>query len=329
MNAPRTEADPQTSAVLRALDALARHHMSWICESFVHVLTLREWGERKLSARIDEEYLREVPRAFRIIELILELGGRVGLERERRDYVHYLPRPGHSVARMRARERSSMQEFDARLREAGEVLASSSQPVAAALVEEAGSSRAKYIAWMSGDQNAAAGEPPGRTLAPAIDSAAPGWRALCRLYGHLNAAIEETCVQMLVLRHANRSSDADAVWRDSYAYMHFAADLVRLFARRDWALKLTPADVSAEVEAPAEATADGVSESLRKRQTSMLETATSIAAIAPDTGDHELHSTPRRLAAYVAARLAGRECRPPAPTPSFETMLAGHTYASK
>ena len=80
MHASNGDLEPQERLVLHALDVLARHQMSWICESFVHVLTLREWGERTLSDRINDEYLREVPRAFRAIELILELGGRVDLE---------------------------------------------------------------------------------------------------------------------------------------------------------------------------------------------------------------------------------------------------------
>ena len=327
MHSRKIEVDPQVGAALRALDAVARHHMSWICESFVHVLTLREWGERKLSARINEEYLREVPRLFRTLELILELGGCVNLERGCRAYVHYLPRAGRTVAEMRDRERASMEGFDARLREAGVALAGSGQQAAAAVAEEARSSRAKYIAWLSDVHDAAAGESSARSLASVTSSAAPVWRALNRLYAHLNPAIEETCVQMFVLRHADRSSDAELVWRDSYAYMLFAADLVRLFARRGWALELTATDVSADVEAPAGGVPDDASESQRKRQTSLLETATSIAAIVADTDDHETEAVPRGVGDYVAARLAGRMGQPPAPAPSFEAMLASHTYS--
>jgi bacterioferritin (cytochrome b1) len=329
MNSRKIEADPRVDAALRALDAVARHHMSWICESFVHVLTLREWGERKFSARIDDEYLREVPRVFRAIELILELGGCVDLEKGRRAYVHYLPSAGRTVAEMRDRERASMEGFDARLRKVGEVLASSGQPAAAALVEEARSSRAKYIAWLSENQDTAAGESCARSLAFVTGSAAPVWRALNRLYAHLNPAIEETCVQMLVLRHANRPSDAELVWRDSYAYMLFAADLMRLFARRGWALELTSADVSADVEAPIGGAPDDVFDNRRKRQTSLQKFAKSIAAIAADTDDPEAETIPRGLGDYVAALLEGRMAQPPAPGPRFEAMLADHSYASR
>jgi len=301
--------------------------MSWICESFVHVLTLREWGEQKLSARINDEYLREVPRAFRTIELIVELGGSVDLEKGRQAYVHYLPRAGHTVAEMRNRERASMAGFGARLRDAAAVLTRSDQQKAAAVVEEARSSRAKYIAWLSEARDAATGESSARFLAPVTGGAAPVWRVLNRLYAHLNAAIEETCVQMLVLRKADRSSDAERVWQDSYAYMLFAADLVRLFARRGWALELTPPEISADVEAPDAGTSDDVLESRRKRQTSLLETATSIAAIVADTDDQETEAIPRGVADYVAARLAGRKCQPPGPAPSFEAMLASHSYS--
>jgi hypothetical protein len=328
MRSRTTEANPQLAAALRVLDAVARHHMSWICESFVHVLTLREWGERQLSSRIDEEYLREVPRAFRILELILERGGCVSLERDRQSYVHYLPTAGRNVAAMRDRERESMQGFDARLREAGEVLVRSGQQPAAAVIEEARSSRAKYIAWLSDVPDAAADKPPARSLAAVTSSAVPVWRALSRLYAHLNAAIEETCVQMIVLRHANRSDAAERVWRDSYAYMLFAGDLVRLFARRDWSLELTPAEVSENVEAPAAGAADDVSEHRRNRQTSLLETAKSIAAIVAGPDDPEANAIPRSVGDYVAAELAGRMGQPPAPAPSFEAMLAGHSYSS-
>jgi bacterioferritin (cytochrome b1) len=298
--------------------------MSWISESFVHVLTLREWGERKLSDRIDEEYFREVPRAFRAIEQILELGGQVELERGRHAYLHDLPQAGNTIAGMCDREIASMESFDARLREAGALLASSGPAAAAALVEEAGSSRAKYTEWLSDFQDADAGELGARSLAAVTGSAEPVWRALNRLYAHLNPAIEETCVQMFVLRRANRSDDAELVWQDSYAYMIFAAELVRLFARRDWALELASAEVSADVEAPSGGESDPVAKS---RQQGLLETAASVAAIASDRGDREAEAIPRNLNDYVAARLAGQPGKTPAPTPSFETMLAKHTYS--
>ena len=206
------------------------------------------------------------------------------------------------------------------------VLADSGQQAAAALVDEARSSREKYVAWLSNASGADADESCSRSLASVTSSAAPVWRALSRLYAHLNPAIEETCVQMFVLRHAKRSDDAERVWRDSYAYMLFAADLVRLFARRGWALELTPADVSADVEAPIGGAADDVSDDRRKRQMSLSETATSIAVIVADSGDPEAEAIPQLVGDYMAARLAGRECE--APAPSFAAMLASHSYPS-
>ena len=52
-------------------------------------------------------------------------------------------------------------------------------------------------------------------------------------------------------------------------------------------------------------------------------------AIAADTDDPEAESIPRGLGDYVAALLAGRTAQPPAPGPSFEAMLADHSYASR
>ncbi len=51
-----------------------------------------------------------------------------------------------------------------------------------------------------------------------------------------------------------------------------------------------------------------------------------IAAIVADTGDPEAEAIPQLVGDYTAARLAGRECESPAPTPSFEAMLASHSY---
>ena len=75
--------DSPTNDVLEALNRIARSHFDWTAESFVRVLVLAEWGEQEVSSRIDAEYKREIPRLYRAIERIDELGGRAAMSLER------------------------------------------------------------------------------------------------------------------------------------------------------------------------------------------------------------------------------------------------------
>jgi hypothetical protein len=105
--------------------------------------------------------------------------------------------------------------------------------------------------------------------------------------------------------------------------MLFAADLVRLFARRNWSLELTPPEISDDVEAPSGGAPDAVAE---RRQQRLLETTTSIATILADAEDREAAAIAGSARDYLAARLAGGTGTPPAPTPSFDAMLTEHSY---
>jgi bacterioferritin (cytochrome b1) len=132
-----SEAGESNLRIVSELDAMARHHFSWITKSFVHVLILQEWGAREISTRIGEEYEREIPRCFRIVERILELGGCPSLEAGREAYVRHLPTAGRTVAKMLERERAMIEGFNDALDRSEELLAGIGEDEGSAIAKEA------------------------------------------------------------------------------------------------------------------------------------------------------------------------------------------------
>lgn len=309
------------------LDALARHHWTWISESFVHVLILREWGEQTLSARIDEQYLREVPRAFRTIGIMLESDFRITLGSEGQPYAQQLPDPGRSAVEMRERELSLIQGFEPELKELANRFARGGLDDAAALAKEALSSRREYVHWLSDQQNTLTEATERKCRAPENVEAKTIWRTLNRLLAHLLATIDETTVHMLVLRHHNQLDEAGRFWQDSYAYMLLATDLIRLFARREWALDLRDESISGDVEPPRiAATSSEIRERNLERHKVLKDVAESAAlktATQPSTrSDPEVVALSRAIAERVARAPGSTK-----PTdPRFETMLGRHRY---
>ena len=322
-----SETEVDIDRAVSVLDVMSRHHFSWISESFVHVLILREWGEREISKRIDEEYKREVPRCFRIVERILELGGRPSLEAEREAYVRHLPTAGRTVAGMIERERTMIGSFNAALDNSIESLSNAGEAAGAAIAKEARSNRAIYLDWIARAADASNLRNSERKLRSVSNGSRPHWIALSRLYAHLQPAVEESCVHMLLLRHEGHTEASEQTWRDSYAYMLQAAEIVRLFARRNWALELTNPEVSGDVEEPAIAhSAQRALESHRNRLTDLAEVANATATVLSQIHDPDVEAIPRSMLRYVQARLKGKPGDPPRPARSIDKMLGDHVY---
>jgi bacterioferritin (cytochrome b1) len=309
------------------LNAMARHHFRWICESFVHVLILREWQEPGVSERIDDEYEREVPRCFRIVERILELGASPMPKIGSSAYAQHLPAPGRTVAEMIERERDTMTGFDDALDTSIASLANAGDDVGAAIANEAKSNRAAYLAWLAEAGATISERNRERTLAAAAEASHASWIALNRLYAQLQSAVEEGCVQMLLLRQAGQAEAADHVWRDSFAYMLYAGDVVRVFAHRDWAFDLADPEVSGDVMEPEPGhSAEGALESERTRLRDLADHASGTATLLSELNAPELEAIPRGVAQYARARLEGEKGDPPRTARSIDTVLEEHAY---
>ena len=333
--------DPPTSDILAALNRIARSHFDWTAESFVRVLALAEWGEREVSTTIDAEYKREIPRLYRAIERIDELGGRAAMSFDG-DYARYLPRVGRNLTEMLARERDSLSEFQPELRQLGEMLGNAGEEIGASIARDAHATRASYLDWVSGAMAADARRDSSqsrsgrsalsalsalsnwdRELAPAPADEAPAWNALKNLYALFSPAIEETVVHMLLLHRAGRSEAASATWRDSWAYMLYAAEVVRLLAGRGWAMDFGSADVLPELAPPAvAASADQAIHSNEQRREALRAALGALAKL----GDAEVNSICSNATRYLHARSRGEPGEPPRETPNFEAMLERESF---
>ena len=215
-----------------ALDSLVRHYWSWISESFLHVSALEEWGEKALSERISKQYESEIPRAFRLIELMLESKTPIALGYGHEDRQYGLPDPARSVREMAGRELAVMQGFAPQLaamnqKHVGIPLAELSR-----ILDEATASREQYMAWLM-EQKDGLTEQAGRLCRTSNE---PGWLPLNRLLLQLIDAIDETSIHMLVLRHVGRADEAEWSWQRSYEYMLLAYKIARYLASREWAI---------------------------------------------------------------------------------------------
>ena len=323
----KSETGESAREIVLELDAMARHHFNWITESFVHVLILQVWGEREIATRIDDEYEREVPRCFRIVERIYERGGCPSLEAGRKAYIHHLPAAGRTVAKMLERERAMIEGFNDALDRSAERLAGAGEDEGSAIAREARSSRSNYLDWLSRAENSISAENRERTLCSVTDASNPHWIALNRLYAHLQPAVEETCVHMLLLRRMGHSEASDQAWRDSYAYMLYAADIVRLFGRCNWALELASPEVSGDVREPAIAdSAEGALESEQNRLADLAEAAISTAAALSGKAGPDLEAIPRAVLGYARARIKGKAAKPSRPARPIEKMLEAFAY---
>jgi len=130
---------------------------------------------------------------------------------------------------------------------------------------------------------------------------------------------------MLVLRHQNQLNEAARVWQDSYAYMLLATDLIRLFARREWAFNLRDESISGDVEPPRiAATSLEVRERNLERQKILKDVAEGAAHTATKS-DPELKALSRAIAERVSHSPGSSK-----PTgPHFEKMLDRHQYSAE
>ncbi len=228
---------------------------------------------------------------------------------------------------MLEREHEMIGSFSDELERCAKLFADADEPSGSAMAREARESRESYLEWLSGAVDAIGEEFRERTLQSVNDAPRPAWIALNRLYAHLQAAVEETCVHMLVQRHAGRREAADQAWRDSYAYMLHATEIVESFASRNWALELASPEVSGDVRAPAIArAADGALARDRERAKELAEIASETVSALSQFADPELEAIPKIVLDFTRARVEGTQSQSRHSPRPIEAMLADYAY---
>ncbi len=291
------------------------------------MLTLTAWGEDEVSSRIDAEYRREIPRLYRAIKRIDELGGRAAMQPEA-DYADHLPQVGRNLSEMLAREHQSLGGFQLVLSELADALTTEQEEIGAAIARNALETRTAYLAWIaSAAENPAPRSNGDRNLAPPPPEAATVWNCLLRLYAQLSPAIEETVVHMLLLQRAGQLEAARETWRDSWAYMLYAAEVVRLLARRGWAMDFgSPAALRDLAPPVVAATASQAIRSNQQRRETLANALVEVVAALAESADAEAHSIADNAANYLRSRKRGEPGTPPREAPNFEAMLERENF---
>jgi hypothetical protein len=224
------------------------------------------------------------------------------------------------------RERARICDFDPTLRALGQRLSEVGEIPGAELAAEAVRSRAGYLAWLSDPANEDDADATMSLKCPAAEMR-PTWLALNRLYAQLTAAIEETIVHTMSLRHAGQRAEAQQCWADSFAYMLYAGDIGSLFARHAWAIELEDPAVSGDVKEPeTERSPDASLAADRRRQQELQKSAAAVAEATSMASNPEFSATPIAALRYVEARLQGHPGEPPRAAPPMEVMLRDEDY---
>lgn len=307
------------------LDALARHHWSWISESFLHVSILEEWGEQTLSGRITAQYSSEIPRAFRLIELLLESKSRIDLGFRDPRLESCLLEPGRSVRAMAARELSMMQIFDARLETLSREYSREGREDVSGILDEAIASRSEYGVWLVEWMEALTEADQRLCLVP--DD--PAWLPLNRLLLQLLDAIDETSIHMLVLGNENQVETSEQSWQSSYGYMLLAVEIVRYLASRDWAIDFRNKAVFENTDPPRIGTTARQAQQINRWRESSLKgsagavTGSDSSGLSGSSGDSGAGS----FLLEIARRIATLPDPAPGSGPSMGSMMERYRYS--
>lgn len=312
---------------IAGLDALARHHWSWISESFIHVLTLQEWGENTLSGRITDQYSSEIPRAFRLIELMLESKIRITLRDEEAQDRTQWPEPARSVSGVYERELALVKSFESRLQGMSERFAEEGFNQAARLASEAVASRKTYSDWLV-EQETTITEASERICRIPEDADA-AWKMFGRALAHLLSAIDETTIHMLVLRHENQLHEAEKSWQASYHYMLIASDIIRFLARREWAVSFTREGLIEDIAPPCiGTTVSEACEKNRERRLYLNDFSTEVDfGLSSAKGVSEMDTEAQAMLQEVARRISSSSSALSGPL-RFESMMSRFPYPS-
>jgi bacterioferritin (cytochrome b1) len=193
----------------KSLNALLRCEMTAVHQQFIHVLALREWGEKETAARIMQVDYVDFSNAMRIIDYIVETGTPIDLAPDRFA-------PGTDLRGILLAEQAMEQRLSAAI-----ARAACDDERAQALVASAQGPRQAYSAWLTDHLNEL---DPDDAREPPANSDTAG------LVAHLITMIEQAMVHAFVHWRGGDAQGADAKWATSGGAMMHLAEFTRLFA---------------------------------------------------------------------------------------------------
>ncbi|MEM7225526.1 MAG: hypothetical protein AAF495_21290 [Pseudomonadota bacterium] len=286
------------------LNAVLAWQLAAVEQHFIHVLTLKAWGDEesiRAIAAVDEV---DLPNALRILDLMVSNGHLPDLGACRIS-------PGASHGEIFAAERRIEAELSAALR-----AARSADP--SSLIDPSLAPRDSYGSWLlaqSTKRRGSCGLP--QTLTET------GKSSLDRLFSHLLIVIEQSLIHAFVLWHDRARRQAEIAWDTSAAAMKQAADITSLLARRF----LAPAPTASGVLTPSLAKTLEASREVDRALAEATCVAAERAEQALSDPDPELAAVCRASAATFRALSAWRPDRDPpalgAPCQGFARVRQG------
>ena len=208
------------------LDAVLAWQLAAVEQHFIHLLTLKAWGDEERARAIAAVDEIDLPNALRLLDLMVAGGALPTLGPCR-------IAPGASHAALFAAER----RIEAKLHGA---LCAARCADARPLIERSLAPRQAYGHWL-----AAQGAGPRPQLPQPFASSAKA--RLDRLFAHLLTGIEQSLVHAFVHWHGGARHLAEVAWDASAAAMMQAAEITTNLARRHQA----PAPAEAKLAPPA------------------------------------------------------------------------------
>ncbi len=211
--------------ILHHLNAVLRVQLTAVQQHFIHVLTLKAWGDEATANGITAIDEIDLPNAMRIADLIVSIGAVPELCRDHTSLAEHMPAPGASYEGIFAAERQLEAKLIDVLQSAKHALTKAETREVAHLVLDPLVPRARYEQWLQ--QQTMASPTPYESSPRPSESAPPRLNAL---FAHLMVVIEQGLIHSFVHWHGGRKKFADAAWSMSGAAMMQATQITNCLA---------------------------------------------------------------------------------------------------
>jgi bacterioferritin (cytochrome b1) len=218
--APHIEPD-----ILQHLNSVLRVQLTAVQQHFIHVLTLKAWGDVATAKGITAIDEIDLPNAMRIADLIVSIGAVPELCRDHTSLAEHMPAPGSSYEGIFAAERQLEAKLIDVLQSARNALTKAETREVAHLVLNPLVPRDRYEQWIQ--QQTMTSHTPHESSPGPSESAPPSLNAL---FAHLMVVIEQGLIHSFVHWHGGRKKSADAAWSMSGAAMMQATQFTNCLA---------------------------------------------------------------------------------------------------
>lgn len=231
--------------ILQHLSSVLRVQLTAVQQHFIHVLTLKAWGDEATAKGITAIDEIDLPNALRIVDFIVSIGAVPELCRDHISLAEHMPAPGASYEEIFAAERRLEAKLIDVLQSAKNALAKAETREVAHLVLNPLVPRARYEQWIQ-QQTTAIPKPYESSQRPS-ECAPPSLNAV---FAHLMVVIEQGLIHSFVHWHGGRKMFADAAWSMSGAAMMQATQITNRLASHHCAPAPAGAVVAYSVQLP-------------------------------------------------------------------------------